>query len=406
MNTVVSEGRQRRPYIYELDWLRALTALGVVAVHSLSFTAGFNGSLVGVQVQNAIVVALHFTREMFMFVTAFSLIYVYANRNKFSPFQFWKKRGIGVFLPYCIWSGIYIIINNHPGSLTQFSNLFSLDILTGNASFQLYYILLTLQFYLLFPLFLIFMQRVAHSPWIALALSFVLQVVGFYLDYHILQRQAFTGFWSFFSLYQSRIAIVYQFYFVLGGMTAWYWPQIHTFLLQHVRLISGVFIVALSALWMHFFIQIRIFQESIGYASSVLQPVMVLYSPIIIAFLFCMACLWARSVNAQGVPKGYRFWHLLSNTSFGIYLIHALLLTYIFRWMVPALPVTWPAVIRVFLVWFAAAGGSVVISAILLRIPVLSHLVGRGTTRKKRNVEQAVAMSTPVEGAEKRTEVA
>ena len=56
---MLAKEQTKRPHIYELDPLRACTALGVVAVHVLFFTAYLNSSAVGYQIQNAIVVAFH-----------------------------------------------------------------------------------------------------------------------------------------------------------------------------------------------------------------------------------------------------------------------------------------------------------------------------------------------------------
>ena len=88
---MVREQLSRRPHIYELDPLRICTALGVVAVHVLAFTAFLNHSDLGTQVQNAVVVALHFTRAVFMFVTAFALVYVYYGKP-FALKQYWIKQ--------------------------------------------------------------------------------------------------------------------------------------------------------------------------------------------------------------------------------------------------------------------------------------------------------------------------
>ena len=93
----MKEQQARRPHVYELDPLRTVTAASVVAVHVLAFTVYLNHSEVGVQVQNAIVVALHFTREAFIFVTAFALVYVYYGKP-FALKRFWARRSIGTLL--------------------------------------------------------------------------------------------------------------------------------------------------------------------------------------------------------------------------------------------------------------------------------------------------------------------
>jgi probable poly-beta-1,6-N-acetyl-D-glucosamine export protein len=375
---VVIEQRARKPHVYELDPLRGATALGVVAVHVVSFTVMLNHSDAGVQIQNALVVALHFTRAVFMFLTAFAMVYVYYGKP-FAFKGFWKKRSLGVLLPYCIWSLLYVW-ENTPGKtpLEFMTNVLS-AIATGNASYQMYYILLTLQFYLVLPVFLLFLKHVAHHPWRVFSISFVLQVVMFFVDYQFLQQGtlATSGIWYEIVQFQDRFVLTYQFYFVVGGLTALYFQQIRSFLLRNGVVIFCGFLVSLAVLWIHFALQVRVYQEPMAYVTSVLQPVMVFYSLAVIACSFWLTCLWAKRRKQNGQPKGYRFWHQLSDASFGVYLLHAFLLTALLKWIVPAMPSVWPVAIRVFLTWFFAAGGAAVISVILLHIPVLSRLVGR-----------------------------
>jgi peptidoglycan/LPS O-acetylase OafA/YrhL len=380
------------PHIYELDPLRICTALGVVAVHVLAFTTFLNPGEIGNQLQNAVLVSFHFTREVFMFVTAFALVYVYS-RRPIAPMQFWKKRAVGVLFPYAVWSVIYVWASAPSASPATLFQASVFAFLTGNASYQLYYILLTLQFYLFFPLFLPFIRSCARHPWITLAISFTLQVFLFALDYHTIQRST-SPFWQLISVYQDRFFLIYQFYFILGGLSALYFTPVRAFLLRHGRSIVGVFLLALAGLWLHFALQVRVYHESIGYATSVLQPIMVLYSLTVICFALWLASLWTQKRGPELPPRGYRLWRMLADASFGVYLIHALILTVLLRWIVPGLLTTWPGAVRVFLIWVITAGGSVGLSILLMHIPVVSRLVGRSTSqRKKRREPDAPAKS-------------
>jgi peptidoglycan/LPS O-acetylase OafA/YrhL len=389
----VREQQARRSHVYELDPLRAVTAWSVIAVHTLSNTANLNYSEVGVQLQNAVVVAMHFTREVFIFVTAFALVYVYYGK----PFvlkRFWAKRSLSVLLPYCIWSIVYVWVNFPGQSLVTFIKTSIIDILTGNASYQLYYILITIQFYIILPLFLLFLKRFAQHPWKALAVSFAIQVVLFYADYHLLQQGtlASTSFWKLVSQYQDRFVLVYQFYFVLGGFAALYFQQIRSFLLRYGWTVACGMVAAISMLWLHYVLQIRVYQESLGYVTSVLQPVMVFYCLAVILFCCWLACLWVSHKNRDGRPRGYRTWQALSDASFGVFLVHVLLLSAILKWIVPVMPTVWPVAVRVFLTWFMAAGSATVLSMTLLNIPILSRLVGREHAGRKNSIQKAGEM--------------
>ncbi|MBA2396445.1 MAG: acyltransferase [Ktedonobacteraceae bacterium] len=370
--------RKSRRYIYDLDPLRAVTALGVVAVHVVTFTTYLNQINAGAQLQNVILTSLHYTRSVFMFVTAFAMVYVYYGKP-FHLKQFWVRRGIGVLIPYIIWTAIYVWANAPSLSPPQFVQTTLIDILNGNASYQLYYILLTIQFYIIFPLFLLFMKYAMRHPWLVLTVSFVVQIMLYYVDYHTLQAATFapSSFWNTFNLYQNRFVLMYPFYFILGGVTALYFEQVRTFLLRHAQLVTGALVITILMLWTHFYVQVNIYHEAIGYAISVLQPLMVIYCLAVIGFSLCMASSWASRTDEQGHPWGYRFWHTLSDASFGVYLIHALILNSVLKWIVPALPIVWPVAVRVFFTWFLVAGSALSISILLINTPVLSRLVGR-----------------------------
>src|SRR5712691_1338580 len=211
--------QQARPYIYELDLMRPVTAVTVVAVHVLAFTQFLNHTQAGVQVQNGLITSVHFTRDVFMFITALALAYVYFGRP-FSGKRFWAKRSIGVLLPYCIWSIAYTWVNTSQHSPGAFAKLVVFNILTGSASYQLYYILLTIQLYLVLPLFLLFLKHIKQHPWRALSISFALQVLLMYLDYRYLQQGslASSGVWQIVAVSQGSFLLTYQFYLILGGL--------------------------------------------------------------------------------------------------------------------------------------------------------------------------------------------
>src|SRR6059058_2615449 len=370
--------QQTRPYIYELDLMRPVTALTVVAVHVLSGTAMLNHTQAGMQVQSGIFISVHLTREVFMFITALALAYVYFGRP-FSGKRFWAKRSISILLPYCIWSIAYTWVNTAQHSPAAFTKLALFNILTGNASYQLYYILLTLQLYPVLPLFLLFLKHIKHHPWRALSMSFALQVFLMYADYRYLQQGtlASSGVWQVVEAFQDRFLLTYQFYFILGGLAALYLKQARAFVLSHGTWIVSGFVLALAAVWVHYLLQVNVYHESFGYATSVLQPIMEFYSPVVIVLLGFLACRWANTDLGRAHPKGYRFWHTLSDASFGIYLVHVFILTALLQRVVPLMPEAWPVALRVFLTWFLTAGGAAGISILLMKTPVLSHLVGR-----------------------------
>jgi peptidoglycan/LPS O-acetylase OafA/YrhL len=378
----VAKEQSRRPHVYEIDPLRAFTALSVVGVHVLTNTAFLNQTQTGVQIQYALAVSLHYTREVFIFITAFALTYIYFGRP-FSLGRFWLKRGLGVVFPYVIWSLIYIWAN-HPGiTWGTFFQQALIDLPTGQASYQLYYILLSIEFYMLLPLFLPLLQYCKRHPWIVLSISGALQLVLFYVDFHLLQAPdgPKSGLWYFVAKYQDSFILVYQFYFILGGYVALYFQEVRSFLLRHGKLITGMFLLAVIAVFVYNTIQIDVFHMNIGYASTVLQPIMVPYCAAFIFFVLWLTSRWANKVSQGQRSRSYYIWHTLADAAFGIYLVHVLILNELMRYLVLALPKTWLVAVRVLIMYVLTAGGATIFSVVMLHIPLASRLVGRAERR-------------------------
>jgi len=367
-----------RPRIYELDLLRPLTALTVVAVHVLAFTPGLYATMAGTIVHLGVLATIHWTRYVFLFITAFALTYVYY-RRPFTARRFWIKRGLGFLLPYAVWSSAYTWANNPAHQPLAFARAAAVDMLTGSASYQLYYILLTVQFYLVFPWFVRVLPRIARHPWPALGVSFALELVFMDVSYHYVQQGPLlsSSFGQLLDGVQNGLLPAYQFYVILGGLGAVYLHQGRAFLLRHGPWVVSAFALALAAALGHYALQVEVYHTSLDLVGTVFHPMTVIYSLAVIVVLCWLSCCWARRTGRDGRPPGYRFWRLLSDASFGIYLVHAFILTAVLTWLLPLLPAGWLAGLRVFLVWALTAGGAALISIVLLRIPVLSRLVGR-----------------------------
>jgi probable poly-beta-1,6-N-acetyl-D-glucosamine export protein len=368
-----------RRYLYELDPIRGITAICVVGVHVTAGTLIFYHTAIGVELQNAALTALHFTREIFLMLTAFVLVYGYAHKP-FSLATFWRKRGIGVLLPYVIWSVFYVWFAYRQQPITTWLWPAVIDTLTGNSSYQMYYILLTLEFYVVLPAFLWFLSRVGRHPWIVLGISFAVQLGVVYLDYQYVQTGALAGtaFGNWVNVWLDRTLLIYQFPIMLGGMAALYMQQVRAFVLCRGHWVVLGLVVGLGVHWLHYWVLVAQDPRTATYAASAIQPTMVVYSASIALFLYWIACRWAARAPAGAAPRGHQFWSAISNASFGIYLVHAFILTSIvLPLLAPALPAWWPAPMRVGLIWLIVASSSTAISLGFLYVPGLSRLMGR-----------------------------
>jgi surface polysaccharide O-acyltransferase-like enzyme len=131
--------------IKSIDSLRGLAILAVILIHTTTRTleaSHFN--LVGFSWTLFLNQVVRFAVPLFIIISGFVLETSAREENYWS---FIKRRFSKIFIPYIFWSLFYYlaVYNNNNDSLVKV-------FLTGNASYQLYFIPALLVFYLLFPL--------------------------------------------------------------------------------------------------------------------------------------------------------------------------------------------------------------------------------------------------------------
>jgi peptidoglycan/LPS O-acetylase OafA/YrhL len=138
-----------RSHVYAVDLVRVLTFACVIAVHTVATVNSADSVPAG-----GAAMLLHFTREAFFSLTAFVLVHRYRDRLHIRPF--WRRRFLLVGVPYVIWSVIYsgLALITTPVPPTAALIQLARNLLTGTAWYHLYFLVVTMQFYLLFPLFL------------------------------------------------------------------------------------------------------------------------------------------------------------------------------------------------------------------------------------------------------------
>jgi surface polysaccharide O-acyltransferase-like enzyme len=133
--------------IKELDLVRAVAIIAVVMIHAASFYPWFNknfswnGYYVYHQVTSFAVPAFILLSGLLLTMTG--------KGREFSYIEFLRARFLYIFLPYCAWSAAYFIYRWDELSMQIAIN----DFITGRAFFHLYFVVIIIQLYLLFPLF-------------------------------------------------------------------------------------------------------------------------------------------------------------------------------------------------------------------------------------------------------------
>lgn len=266
-------------HVYAVDLVRALTFAAVIAVHTVTTVNPPDSVPTG-----GAAMLLHFTRQAFFALTAFVL--VHRHRDKLPVVPFWRRRFLLVGVPYVIWSVIYsglaLITTPLPptAALTQLGR----NLLTGTAWYHLYFLVVTMQFYLLFPLFLRVLRAVAGrraGHWWLLALTGVLQV-GVDAGLHAAHPSGIAG-----GLlgYDGSFLGSYVFYLVLGGVAALHADQLQAWVRGHPAVVLGALVVT-GASAEGWYLHLVHRGSSPGAASDVFQPVMVPWCVAVITALF------------------------------------------------------------------------------------------------------------------------
>ncbi|GAA2371222.1 acyltransferase [Dactylosporangium salmoneum] len=291
-----------------VDVVRVLTVGLVIAVHVLAQQPG------GVTLSNgAPLIVLHVSREVFFLLTAFVLVYSYRDRAPSRWWAFWRKRYLLICAPYVVWSAVYFLAGGEPlrpagRALAGFAN----DLLTGAARYHLYFLLVTMQVYLVFPLLrrLLTATRGTHGWLLAGAVVYQLGC------YTAVQRGSVPGLADPSAYLPSYLGFV-----VAGGVAAWHAETLLRWTLERMWWVFAGCALAVAAGVAVFFVRASALGQPPVLASAVFQPVVVVESVAVAwAFLAC-GVAWQR----RGAP-GRRLVRSASDVSFGVYLAHPLLL--------------------------------------------------------------------------------
>ena len=188
-----------RPYIKAIDALRVISILAVVLIHTTTRTIETVHNDISTYPWTLFLNQfLRFAVPLFIMVSGFVLELNYDFHSNY--FAYLKKRAGKILVPYIFWSLIYYFFvynSNHDNLLWVF--------LTGNASYQLYFIPALTIFYLIFPLLHKFYKFISNK-YIFILLG-VVELILLYKDY-------FIGEFNFID--PVRISLLSYFFFVAG----------------------------------------------------------------------------------------------------------------------------------------------------------------------------------------------
>jgi peptidoglycan/LPS O-acetylase OafA/YrhL len=307
-----------RPHIIAFDMIRLIIMVFVVGVHTLAWGGGQVTVSLG-----AVSTVFHTSRELFLLLTALVLTYNYGHRPRLNTLRFWRRRYWLVVPAYVTWSAIYYAADG--SGRGAFPSAFLHDLLDAGARYHLYFLLVSMQIYLLFPLLRWVLRKTEgyHRWLLAAAVAYQLWLT-LALHYH-LGRPAHGGLTEFLNAAgQGYWVDTYVLYVIAGAIAGWHFEQLCAFTRRHLHTIPRIALVtALGTIagLGTYFIEIYAFGATPANASAVFQPIVILEAVMLGWALLAAGLLWSD----RGAPHR-KFCAAGSASSFGIYLAHPLVL--------------------------------------------------------------------------------
>jgi peptidoglycan/LPS O-acetylase OafA/YrhL len=352
-----------RQRLDQVDAMRPMKQAGVISTHVLTYFV----PAAAIVSTNAVMLLTHFSREGFFFISACMLTYAYMDLDSGGLRRFYGRRFLAVAVPYLCWSVIYFLYllptAHYPSAPAALRN-FAVEIATGY--YQLYFLLIILQYYLVFPLLAMFLRRTrAHHGTIVVTAA--LGHVALMTLMH----------WSVFPVLRAgwiREFTPYAFYLVAGSIAAFHLETVNDWLLRHVRLVLAL--TAAAALFAEgvYFLAAYGVTSVLGSGNDPFQPSVI---PFDLGAIACLYLLGVTLVKPGRSPRLRAAVRIGSDNSYGVYLTQMLFINALIwvGWAKLDTVVWWPLLCTATVVIVFLAG--VALTSLLARTPLAVPLTGR-----------------------------
>lgn len=395
--------KKKKKYLYEVDLMRVLFIGGVLLNHTTTAFKNNVGSGSGSQLFiEATHLMLHFTRMGFMFMTGLVLVLNYYNRDN-HWLGFWKKRYISVGIPYIGWNAILMwfatitagVAINWP---SYYKNL--IDAIIHGNKYYMYYILVTFQLYLIFPLLVYMFKKLPNHHIAILVTSAIVQLLLVIGIKYWLPGVDRDSWWYLFRAYGLNV-LVYQFYFIAGAFVAIHYDQVDKFIEKNHRVIGWSTLALSIGTVLLFFGNQYILKLSMSATESIHQPLIFIYDTFMIAFVFWIGRQYAHARN-HGLPNWMdRIVRNMAKVSFGIYLVQTIPITLLYGILST---MHLPSIVMLLLLpvgYVFVLGGAFLISWFCYKIPPFGVLIGRPQCHLTKGVKKYVRNNESVKNTVK-----
>jgi peptidoglycan/LPS O-acetylase OafA/YrhL len=360
-----------RPHADELDVVRPAASLLVIVTHAMQMFAPVGSIFYG-----AVLLESEASRHIFFFVSGLVLMYQAYDRPRWSARAFWGRRFTAIIVPFVIWTLLYVLagfaglrgdtIPSVTGTPLQVLTRVGVQLITGPG--HLYFVIVLVQFYLLFPLLAGLLNRARRWHLAIVGVSLAAQV-ALTIALHYLQVNSLI--WQ--DINATREVTSYGFYLVAGAVAGAHLPAVRAWVWRHRWALLGAALAA-TACVQAWYLRAVHSGESPGSASDPFSPEFIASYLAAIVLLWLAGAWWAAR-SRGGRPS--RLVRTTSDNSFGMYLSHIVFLdiaaTYGLASLEPSVP--WPVVVLIAVsgTWIAASLFTVAVT----RTPVSRWIVGR-----------------------------
>lgn len=234
--TVPRGTRQRLDHV---DAMRPIKQSAVISTHALLYFSPLSTSLFA----SGLLTLTHFSRDAFLFVSACMLAYSYRESTSVKLAHYWKRRFMAVGLVYIVWTLIYFPVASakasamfpyfrvSPSALFSATGVHHLLVALATGYYHLYFLLVLLEFYVVFPYLFKLIRRFPTShPYI------VLGALLWQIAYPYVVRHGWFGFEMSTKL-ETRLILSYPLYLLGGVVAAFYLEGFHDWVVHHQRAI-------------------------------------------------------------------------------------------------------------------------------------------------------------------------
>jgi peptidoglycan/LPS O-acetylase OafA/YrhL len=352
-----------RQRLDQVDAMRPMKQAGVISTHVLTY---FVPAAAGVST-NAVMLLTHFSREGFFFISACMLTYAYMDLDNGGLRRFYGRRLVAVTVPYLCWSVIYffyLLPTAHYASAATALKNFAVEIATGY--YQLYFLLIIMQYYLVFPFLMMFLRRTRDHHGAIVVIATLGHVALMTLMHWTIVPVLRTG-WI-------REFTPYAFYLLVGSIAAFHLEAVNEWLVRHVRLVIWLTIAAALGAEAVYFLAATGVTTVLGSGNDPFQPSVIPFDVGAIACLYLLGTALVKPGRSRRLRAAVRSG---SDNSYGVYLAQMLFINALIwsGWARLDSVVWWPLLCAATVVIVFLA--SVALTSLLARTPLAVPLTGR-----------------------------